>query len=50
MAKLTPRENFLRFLRDEPTEWVPTSYDQLTILPSIIPDNVARGMVTDVLD
>ena len=42
---LTPRENFIRYLKNEPYEWVPSSFDQLRFLPSLIIDNVARGMV-----
>lgn len=45
MANLTPRENFVRFLTRQPVEWMPTSDDQLSFLPELIPDNVARGMV-----
>ena len=43
---LTPRENFLRFLRNEACEWTPTSMDQLAFRPDIVPDNICRGFVT----
>jgi len=46
MANLTPRENFIRFFNNQPTEWIPTSADQLSFNPEIIPDNVARAMVS----
>lgn len=42
---LTPRENFIRFFRNEPCQWTPTSMDQLQFRPAFIPDHVARGMV-----
>ena len=42
---LTPRENFIRYLKNEPYEWVPSSFDQVRFLPSMIIDNVARGFV-----
>lgn len=42
---LTPRENFLCFLRKQPYEWTPTNLDMLPFRPAFIPDNVARGMV-----
>ena len=42
---ITPRENFIRFFKGEPTEWQPTSVDMKPFLPEIIPENIARGMV-----
>lgn len=42
---LTPRENFIRFLKNEPCEWTPTNADQLQFRPTLILDHVARGMV-----
>lgn len=42
---MTPRENFLHFLKNEPYEWTPTNSDQLQFRPTFIPDHVARGVV-----
>lgn len=42
---MTPRENYLKWLKNEPYEWIPTSMDQLQFRPAFIPDHVARGMV-----
>lgn len=42
---MTPRENFIRFLRNEAYEWVPNSMDQLNFAPLMIPDHKARGLV-----
>lgn len=42
---LTPRENHLKWLREEPCEWTPTSEDRLEFRPTLIKDNVARAMV-----
>lgn len=44
---MTPRENFIRFLKKEPYEWTPTSLDQLYFRPTMIPDNIARAMVAE---
>ena len=43
---LTPRENYLRFLRNEECEWTPTSLDQQAFRPTIVPDNICRGFVS----
>lgn len=45
MSTLTPRENFLRFLRNETPQWLPGNRDLKRFNPSLIPGNVARGMV-----
>ena len=45
MAKLSPRENFIRFLRGEEYEWLPSNFDQKRFLPELIPGNASRGMV-----
>jgi hypothetical protein len=42
---LTPRENFIRFLKNEEYEWTPTSSDQLQFRPTMILDHIARAMV-----
>ena len=42
---MTPRENFLHFLKHEPYEWTPTAADQIYFHPAEIPDHVARAMV-----
>lgn len=42
---LTPRENYIRFFKNETCEWTPTSMDQLQFRPAFIPDHIARGMV-----
>ena len=42
---MTPKENFVHFLKKEPYEWTPSSLDQLYFHPSMIPDYVARAMV-----
>lgn len=42
---MTPRENFIRFLKNEVCEWTPTNVDQLQFRPTLILDHVARGMV-----
>lgn len=44
---VTPRENFLAFLRDEDPLWMPSSWDLKRFDPRIIPDNVAKGSVCD---
>ncbi len=42
---MTPRENFIHFLRGEPYDWVPSNLDILQFRPAFIPDHVARGFV-----
>ena len=42
---MTPRENFIRFLKRENFEWTPSSEDMLVFRPEEICENVARGMV-----
>lgn len=44
---LTPRENALHYFHNEPYEWMPSSFDQVRFLPSMIIDNIARGMVSE---
>lgn len=42
---LTPRENFIRYLKGEGNEWTPTNQDILYFRPEQIKENIARGMV-----
>lgn len=42
---MTPRENFIHYLKDEPYEWTPTNLDIRYFRPQEICENVARGMV-----
>lgn len=42
---MTSRENFLNFFRGKPYDFIPSSFDTVKFLPSMIPENVARGMV-----
>ena len=45
---ITPRENYLRIFREgEKPMWAPVNGDIVSLLPRIIPDNVARATVTD---
>ena len=39
---ITPRENFFRFLKNDKPLWTPCTADCVTIIPKILPDNVAR--------
>jgi len=43
---MTPRENFLHFFRGEPFDRTPSSFDTVKFMPEMIPENVARGMVS----
>lgn len=45
MPTLTPRENFIRFLKGEPCAHIPTDGDQKDFLPAFLVENVARGRV-----
>lgn len=44
---MTPRENFIHFLKKEPYEWTPSSMDQLSFRPTMFIDNIARAMVAE---
>ncbi len=44
---ITPRENFLMFLRHEEPLWMPMGDDTFTITPGVSADNIARGFVFD---
>lgn len=41
----TARENFIRFLKNEPYERIPTNNDTLRFLPEMIPCYVSRGLI-----
>ncbi len=43
---LTPRENFVRFFRNEPTQWLPSSLDFKQFGPEEVIENVCRGFVS----
>jgi len=43
---LTSRENFIRFFKNESTEWMPNGFDYLQFAPEEIPENVARAFVS----
>jgi hypothetical protein len=45
---VTPRENYLAFLRHEKPLWMPMTTDTRVFNPRILPDNVARAWVQDV--
>ena len=42
---LTPRENFIRYFKGEPTEWRPSGFDYLQFAPEEVCENVVRGFV-----
>jgi len=44
---IKPEENFRMMLEGKVPFWMPTDQDTFTIIPRIIPDNVARGYVLD---
>jgi len=45
---ISPRENYFRvFSKTEKPVWAPAGKDFVSIYPRIVPDNVARGFVTD---
>ncbi len=46
---ITPRENFLRFLRREDPLWAPLSCDTAMLTPACVPDNISRGFVFEAL-
>lgn len=43
---ITPRENYLAFLKNETPCWLPND-DYITFCPAIIPDNVSRAWVIE---
>lgn len=47
---ITPKENYARFVQKASCPmWTPGGSDIVQILPNMIPDNVARGMVADTI-
>ena len=44
---ISPRENFLMFLRGEEPLWMPQQRDVLSVTPAVVKDNIARGFVHD---
>lgn len=42
---ITPRENYIRAVRDRDPMWIPDYYDQVTLCPACYPDAIARGFV-----
>lgn len=46
---ISPRENWLRFLRGEKPQWMPVFSETQAIHPAIVPDYVARGAVLETL-
>ena len=44
---VSPRENYLAFLRGETPLWMPSFWDQKRFDPRILIDNVAKGFVSD---
>ncbi|MGI6577091.1 MAG: uroporphyrinogen decarboxylase family protein [Eubacteriales bacterium] len=44
---ITPRENLKLLFEGKRPLWMPSSNDYFTLIPRIIPDNVARGFVFD---
>jgi len=45
---ISPRENLRRLFEEKDPLWMPSGRDYFTLIPRIIPDNVARGFVFDV--
>lgn len=41
----TPRENYIRFFKDEPVQWAPVNTGLKAFMPAFVPENVARGAV-----
>lgn len=44
---ITSKENWLRFLRGEKPEWIPIYSETQQILPTCVPENIARGFITE---
>ena len=43
---LTPRENFIRYFKNEPTEWMPSGTDYLQFAPEEVSENVSRAFIS----
>ena len=46
-SPISPRENYLMFLRGEEPLWMPLGRDTISVTPAIVKDNIARGFVFD---
>lgn len=46
-SPITPKENYKLLLDGKRPLWMPSGFDYFTLIPSIIPDNVARGFVIE---
>ena len=46
-SPITPRENYLMFLRGEEPLWMPLARDTISVTPAVVRDNIARGFVFD---
>ncbi|MEG0914018.1 MAG: uroporphyrinogen decarboxylase family protein [Oscillospiraceae bacterium] len=44
---ITPRENWLELINHRKPLWIPKSDDMMTLVPRVVPDNVARAFVFD---
>ncbi len=42
---MTPRENFINFFNNKSYEWIPNGMDLLNFRPTLIPDNISRGLI-----
>jgi hypothetical protein len=44
---ITPKENYKLLFEGKRPLWMPSAFDSITLIPRIIPDNIARGFVID---
>ena len=44
---ITPKENWLMYLRGEKPLWIPSPSDSVNLTPAIVADNISRGFVFD---
>ena len=49
-SPVTPRENIEAFIWGKKPLWMPHTLDMKGFLPNLLPDNLARGMVSDLPD
>lgn len=47
---VTPRENMELFLKGEKPLWLPNAMETKMFVPALLPDNLARGIVSDMPD
>ena len=45
--QITAKENYRRVIQRKRASWFPATKDMVFFNPSIIPDNIARGMVRE---